>query len=417
MQKSVPSVSFVFEALYSQTAHPMTYVRDSLAKMPGLSKPRRKFVEFILTLLLALPGRATFRNMSRYGPYSEKTFSRQFAQAFDFLHFNRILLADKLERVDHMLAIDASFVSKSGKKTYGIDKFFSSTSGRAEKGLEISLVALVDTEAGNAYSLQARQTPCFNATEKATKQQRRMRFYQSQLARVYQSLPVKPRYIAADGHYAKTSFFDASRSLGLHVIIRLRSDSNARLLFEGPHPKRRGPKKKYAEKVDWKSPLQLEFVAMIEEDLLLYTQVVNSPRFKRNLRTVYLFEPITGRYVILASTDLEIDPIELVRLYRLRFQIEFLFRDSKQHTGLMHCQARDKAKLDFHFNASLAALNVAKLEHEATGREVFSMASRKRISFNELYLDRIIEYLDLAPEFVKLHPAYEKLRHYGAIAA
>ena len=396
----------------------MTYVKESLAKMPGLSKPRRKFVEFMLSLLLALPGRATFRNMSRYGPYCEKTFSRQFAQAFDFLQFNRLLLADKLEQAEFMLAIDASFVSKSGKKTYGLDKFFSSSSGRAEKGLEVSLVALIDTEAGNAYSLLARQTPFFRATEKATKQERRMRFYQSQLGAVYKSLPVKPRYIAADGHYAKKSFFDACRRLGLHVIVRLRSDSNARLLFEGPHPKgRRGPKRKYTDKVDWKSPLQLEFVAMIEEDLLLYTQVVNSPRFKRNLRIVYLYEPITGRYVILASTDLEIDPRELVRLYRLRFQIEFLFRDSKQHTGLMHAQARDKTKLDFHFNASLAALNVAKREHEATGRDVFSMATRKRISFNELYLDRIIEYLDLAPEFVKLHPAYEKLRNYGAIAA
>ena len=395
----------------------MTYVRDSLAKMPGLSKPRRKFVEFILSLLLALPGRASFRNMSRYGPYCEKTFSRQFAQAFDFLQFNRLLLAGKLEQAEFMLAIDASFVSKSGKKTYGLDKFFSSTSGRAEKGLEISLVALVDTKAGNAYSLLARQTPYFRATEKATKQERRMRFYQSQLATVYKSLPVKPRYIAADGHYAKKSFFDACHKLGLHVLVRLRSDSNARLLFEGPHPKRRGPKRKYADKVDWKSPLQLEFVAMIEEDILLYTQVVNSPRFKRNLRIVYLYEPITGRYVILGSTDLDIDPIELIRLYRLRFQIEFLFRDSKQYTGLMHCQAREKAKLDFHFNASLAALNVARLEHEVTEKEVFSMASRKRISFNELYLDRIIEYLDLAPEFVKLHPAYEKLRNYGAIAA
>ena len=308
--------------------------------------------------------------------------------------------------------------AKSGKKTYGLDKFFNSISGRAEKGLEVSLVALVDTEAGTAYSLQARQTPYFHASEKATKQEQRMHFYQNQLTTVYQSLPVKPRYIAADGHYAKKSFFDACCGLGLHALVRLRSDSNARLLFAGPHPQgRRDPKRKYAGKVDWKSPLQLEFVAMIEEDLLLYTQVVNSPRFKRNLRIAYLYEPITGRYVILGSTDLEIDPRELVRLYRLRFQIEFLFRDSKQHTGLMHAQTRDKSKLDFHFNASLATLNVAKLEHEATPREVFSMASRKRISFNELYLDRIIEYLDLTPEFVKLHPAYEKLRTYGAIAA
>ena len=32
--------------------------------------------------------------------------------------------------------------------------------------------------------------------------------------------------------------------------------------------------------------------------------------------------------------------------------IEFLFRDSKQFTGLADCQARDLTKLYFHFNAS-----------------------------------------------------------------
>ena len=48
--------------------------------------------------------------------------------------------------------------------------------------------------------------------------------------------------------------------------------------------------------------------------------------------------------------------------YRLRFQIEFIFRDAKQFTGLSDCQARDAKKLDFHFNASFTALNLAKLD-------------------------------------------------------
>ena len=48
--------------------------------------------------------------------------------------------------------------------------------------------------------------------------------------------------------------------------------------------------------------------------------------------------------------------------YRARFQIEFLFRDAKQFTGLCDCQARDQARLDFHFYASLTTLNLAKAE-------------------------------------------------------
>jgi hypothetical protein len=42
--------------------------------------------------------------------------------------------------------------------------------------------------------------------------------------------------------------------------------------------------------------------------------------------------------------------------------IEFLFRDAKQLTGLTDCQARSQAKLDFHCNATVSAVNLAKLE-------------------------------------------------------
>ena len=51
----------------------------------------------------------------------------------------------------------------------------------------------------------------------------------------------------------------------------------------------------------------------------------------------------------------------VVEYYRTRFQIEFCFRDAKQNTWLCDCQARDLDKLDFHFNASLCSLNVAKV--------------------------------------------------------
>jgi hypothetical protein len=49
-------------------------------------------------------------------------------------------------------------------------------------------------------------------------------------------------------------------------------------------------------------------------------------------------------------------------LHRYDHSIAFLFRDAKQFTGLTDCQARSQAKLDFHFNASLPAVTLAKLE-------------------------------------------------------
>jgi len=71
---------------------------------------------------------------------------------------------------------------------------------------------------------------------------------------------------------------------------------------------------------------------------------------------------------------------KIVRYYQARFQIEFLYRDAKQFTGLNNCQARSKNKLDFHFNAALTAVNLAKQDWFATkGKEdkPFSMSDYK----------------------------------------
>jgi hypothetical protein len=65
--------------------------------------------------------------------------------------------------------------------------------------------------------------------------------------------------------------------------------------------------------------------------------------------------------VVLFSTDLEIDPVFLYRCYSARFQIEFVFRDARQFTGLADCQARSPEAIDTHVNASLMALNLAKV--------------------------------------------------------
>ncbi len=71
----------------------------------------------------------------------------------------------------------------------------------------------------------------------------------------------------------------------------------------------------------------------------------------------------------------------LLNYYRLRTQIEFLFRDAKQHIGLQHCQSRQKSAMYFHYNTALTALNTAKVtgwlpldKHE---RKAFSIASIK----------------------------------------
>jgi IS4 transposase len=52
---------------------------------------------------------------------------------------------------------------------------------------------------------------------------------------------------------------------------------------------------------------------------------------------------------------------DVLLYYQSRFQIELLYRDGKQHTGLNDSQARSENKLHFHFNASLISINIAKV--------------------------------------------------------
>ncbi len=227
--------------------------------------------------------------------------------------------------------------------------------------------------------------------------------------------------MAADGYYAKKTYLDGVCELDLHLISKLRCDANLRYLYQGPHQKRPGPRRQYDGKVDLKDVSRFDYLGEIEPGIELYTALVNSPHFKRNLRLAYLLDrrkPAKVRYAVLFSTDTDLDAWELVRLYRLRFQVEFIFRDGKQYTGLSDCQARSEARLGFHFNASLTALNVARLaERSESSPAVFSMASVKRRGYNRLFLERIIRYLDLEAEMVLIHPAYERLCNYGAIAA
>lgn len=210
--------------------------------------------------------------------------------------------------------------------------------------------------------------------------------------------------------------------LGLHTIGKLRCDANLKFLYSGPQ-KARGRHRRYAGKVDLNDPSRFEFVKTLDDGVQLYTAVVWSVSLKRCIRLAYLLKEHAGKrsYVVLFSTDLEIDPHKLYRCYSARFQIEFIFRDARQYTGLADCQARSPEALDSHVNASLMALNLAKAALQppqpVTDPLSFSIASYKRLALNEHLLDLFISMFDLEPTWIKSHPNYQNLLAYGAIAS
>ena len=138
----------------------MRLLQSVLTRLKQTKKPQHKLVTHLLGLLLMLPGHATFRNLSRYSPYHEKTFSRWYGSTFDWVSLNKGAITDVVPpEHEQALVTDASFVPKSGKHTYGLDRFWNGSHSRAEKGLELSTLAWLDITDNCAYALSVEQTP------------------------------------------------------------------------------------------------------------------------------------------------------------------------------------------------------------------------------------------------------------------
>jgi DDE superfamily endonuclease len=397
----------------------MRLLQSVLTSLNQTKKPQYKFVTHLLGLMLMLPGHATFRNMSRYSPYHERTFSRWYGRGFDWVSLNHAAITEVVPS-EHAqaLVMDASFVPKSGKHTYGLDRFWNGSHSRAEKGLEISTLAWLDITGNCAYCLSVEQTP--PSAETADPEATRMDVYLDQLRRVVQAHDLRSlRYVVTDGAYSKQKFVAGVRALELHQIGKWRADANVRYLYQGPKRPGPGRQKTYDGKVNWSDVSRFERLDTEDEHIVLYHQVLNHVQLQRNLQVVVVVHTQRNRYAVLFSTDVDLEPQRLYRYYKARFQIEFLFRDAKQFAGLSDCQARSKAKLDFHFNVSLSAVTFAKLEaRHQTGNcdQAFSMASLKRRAFNQHLIDRICEHLANGQSLEKSSPDYETLCNYGIIA-
>jgi IS4 transposase len=402
----------------------MTVVTRILDRLSGVAKPQRKFFLTLIATMLITRGRINFVSLSRHSRLSEKTYRRQFRKRFDFVSFNRAAIEHALpDEHPHLFAQDTSFSTKSGKQTYGLDYFFNGISSRAERGLEVSLISLVDVAQNQALALSAEQTPAQPATERAEKTHTRIDFYLEHLQRTARYFPRSVKYGVVDGFYAKSKFVTGVLSLGYHLVSKLRADARLRYLYEGKQ-KKRGRPRKYDGKVHVQRLNRFAVVATSEPCLTLYTKVVWSVSLNRVVRVVVVVnrkEKKKPRRAVLFSTDTALEASDIFRYYKARFQIEFIFRDAKQFAGFSDCQARDKEALHFHFNASVATVNMARImarqEQRTEEPFVFSMASIKQRAFNEHLLNLIISKLALDQSAVKNHPQFEYLRNYGAIAA
>lgn len=147
-------------------------------------------------------------------------------------------------------------------------------------------------------------------------------------------------YLVVDGHFGNNNALQMARQVNLHIISKLRYDSALYLPLQNPDSNSRS-RCKYGEKLDYcnladkylcKSTIEDEIQSKIYQATLLHKE------FAQALNVVILvktkLKTNARSHVILFSSDLELSSEKIIDYYKLRFQIEFNFRDAKQFWGL-----------------------------------------------------------------------------------
>lgn len=393
------------------------FITQILDGLTHLHKPQRKFLQVLFTTFLVCQAKINFSSLARHSSLSEKTYRRNFRKKVDFVALNQAIV-ERCRCDITAFAMDASFIRKSGKATFGLDKFWNGCASRAEKGLEVSLISLVDAKRNASFALTLDQTEAQLAVaETAAKQPTRIDFYAAQVEKVAAQIKQHTTVGLFDGYYAKEKFVARMTAQGFTVISRLRQDANLKYFYVGAQ-KKRGRPRKYDGKVAFTDLRRLAQTTVVvgEKAVQLFSQVVWSVSLQRAVKLVVVH--YGKRQVNLFATALEMPASDIFWLYRSRFTIEFLLRDAKQSGGLNDCQARDNEALEFHWNTALTTVNVSRAlaseEAEAGGEaRPFSMKSIKQQYFNEHLLKLFMEKLGLEQSWRKCQETIASLRNYA----
>ena len=379
-----------------------------------LNKSFKSFLMETLILYLVIPGRINFLQLGRYGKSCEQRFCQNFSKDFDWLEFN-LSLSDRVLTGDRKaIAIDPSYITKSGKNTPWIGYFWSGAAGQAKRGLEILGVGLIDIDNKDCISLQAVQTPDRKTLE--SRDANLIDWYLLVLKSMRDKLHRASRYVVADAYFAKNNFVTGLQEMKFDLVSRFRDD--AALIYatlQKPTAKKGRPKL-YDGKIDMAN-LDITRVQKINIDNGdLYTLIAYSKSLKQMVRLVVWYSSEGKKPKLFFSTDPNMSGKDVIEYYRTRFQIEFCFRDAKGFTGLMQSQARDVAKLSFNFNASLTSVNLAKVLAKERGIP-FSMASCKTMIHNAYLLERFICVSGIKPNRRLNDKLVKELIEFAAIAA
>ncbi len=127
------------------------------------TKMSKRFLNWlVLTIRTAalIPGKINFTRQSRYGRRTAKTFASNFKASVDWMGVNMGIARESIGDGDDIaIAIGPSFISKAGRLTYSIGRFWSGVAQWVKRGLEIMAIGAISLSKRTCVMPGAIQSP------------------------------------------------------------------------------------------------------------------------------------------------------------------------------------------------------------------------------------------------------------------
>ena len=419
-----------------------------LCVQPALDATVTRQLAGIITALLTMTGRVTMLGIARWGERgtSYRTVQRFFHASVPWLQVGWRFFQQHLWEADdtYLLAGDETVVTKSGKTTHGVDRFFSSLVQKAVPSVAFFVLSLVSVKRRRSSPLLSRQVvrsaeeraaaaarrkqPQKKATKPTGRKRGRPRGSKkvagveaplnAELLRIqgWVRLVVEVvravlglKYLVLDGHFGNAGGYALARGEGLELISKLRHDAALYEPYAGPQAKR-GAKRKYGAKLNYHDlPPQALVSTEVADGVQTntYQGVYWHKAFGRQLNVVVVVKTKVAdgqrSHVVLFSSDLTLGAAQVVEYYRLRFQLEFNFREAKQHWGLEDFQVTDEVAVGNAASLSLFMVLVSTVllgaESAEGARSIHDLQARYR---GWRYVQETIKSLRLTADAIKI---------------
>jgi hypothetical protein len=414
----------------------------------------------IIFALLALTGRVTMLGISRWAGQggSYRTVQRFFYTVLPWATLFWVFFRHHLQRPDdvYLLAGDEVVVRKAGACTHGLDRFFAGMYGRVIPGLAFFSLALLSTQERRAFPVRIEQVVRSEAEKaasqakaaakkapKAGEPRKRGRPKGSknkaagvslspELLRIQAMLTAQLElmaghiplaYLVLDGHFGNHPALHMVRQCGLHLISKLRCDSALYLPYAGPY-QGHGPHRTYGDKLDYRQlPASCLKTTASEGPIetRIYQTQARHKEFSQPLNVVIIvktnLQTQAWAHVILFSSDLTLAYAQLIDYYRLRFQLEFNFRDAKQYWGLEDFMNTSETAVTNAANLALFMVNFSQrlLADLRPADPECSILDLKAVCRGTKYVAEAIKMLPEKPEPILLARIFSRLTALGRI--